>query len=35
MNQAVYNKTINLLKAKQIRVTPQREAIISYMIDSF
>ncbi|MFC2676332.1 MAG: transcriptional repressor, partial [Lacticaseibacillus rhamnosus] len=24
MNQAVYNKTINLLKAKQIRVTPQR-----------
>ena len=34
MNQAVYNKTINLLKAKQIRVTPQREAIISYMIDS-
>lgn len=34
MNQAVYNKTINLLKAKQIQVTPQREAIISYMIDS-
>ncbi|MFD1431030.1 Fur family transcriptional regulator [Lacticaseibacillus mingshuiensis] len=34
MQETVYNQTIAKLKANKIRVTPQREAIIKYLIAS-